>query len=168
MSLLICNYDTTTMENLATKADFLKQKFTALLHALPEDAPRKWGKMDVRQMIEHMSDYVRIASGKTTLPSVTPEDKVHKAQGFLMSEKPFPENTPNSLMPDTPPPYRLASKAEAIVELQTEIDDFLSVFENQPEKLLPNPFFGNLNFEQQVQLLHKHGTHHLRQFGIEL
>ncbi len=156
------------MENFAAKVNFLKQEYSALLEALHEDAPRKWGKMDVRQMIEHMSDYVRIANGKTILATVTPEDKISKAQGFLMSEKPFPENTPNSLMSDTPPPYRLPTKAAALQELQLELNDFFEVYEKESGKVLPNPFFGNLNFEQQVQLLHKHGTHHLRQFGVEI
>jgi hypothetical protein len=153
------------MENLADKTDILAHQFIAILKSLPADAPRKWGKMDVQQMIEHMSDYVRIASGKTIMPPVTPEDKISKAQGFLMSEKPFPENTPNSLMPDEPPPYRLGSKEEAIAELQSEMDYFIDVYRQEPGKTTANPFFGQLNFDQQVQLLHKHGTHHLRQFG---
>jgi hypothetical protein len=29
-----------------------------------------------------------------------------------------------------------------------------------------NPFFGDLNFAENVHLLHKHALHHLRQFGV--
>jgi len=37
------------------------------------------------------------------------------------------------------------------------------------EKLqIRNPFFGDLNFEQNVALLYKHAVHHLKQFGIEI
>ena len=153
------------MENLQQKAQFLKHDFTKILSQLDADAPRKWGKMNVQQMIEHMSDYVRIASGRTPMETVTPEDKLPRMQGFLESEKPFPENTPNVLMPETPVPVKHATKQEAIDELQGEIDHFFAVHEQHADRTTPNPFFGTLRFDQQVQLLYKHGTHHLRQFG---
>ncbi len=153
------------MENLQHKADFLKKQYTKILSELDADAPRKWGKMNVQQMTEHMTDYVRIANGRASLPVVTPEDKLPRLQGFLASEKPFPENTPNSLMADEPLPARLATKDEAINELQGELDHFFAVHEQETARKTPNPFFGTLDFDQQVQLLYKHSTHHLRQFG---
>ncbi len=153
------------MENLQQKAEFLRHGFVPALSQLDADAPRKWGKMNVQQMIEHMSDYIRIASGKTPMQTVTPEDKLPRMQGFLASEKPFPENTPNVLMPDTPAPVRNATKQDAVNELQAEINHFFAVHEQDAGKITANPFFGDLGFEQQVQLLYKHATHHLRQFG---
>ncbi len=155
------------MENIEQKADFLRNKYTKVLEGLDADAPRKWGKMNVLQMIEHMSDYVRISNGKTPVEVVTAEDKLPRMQGFLESEKTFPENTPNVLMPDTPVPTRHVTKQEAIDELQTELNDFFTTHEQNPDKKTANPFFGYLSFDQQVQLLHKHATHHLRQFGLD-
>lgn len=155
----------TTMENIAQKAHFLKKEYTPILRKLDANTPRKWGKMNVQQMIEHMSDYMRIASGKTPIETVTPEDKLSRMQSFLESEKPFPENTPNSLMPNDPTPVRHPTKEDSIDELQAEIDHFFAVHEAEAERRTPNPFFGSLKYEQQVQLLHKHSTHHLRQFG---
>ncbi|MFI5196275.1 MAG: DinB family protein [Chitinophagales bacterium] len=154
------------MENIEQKANFLRYEYLKALSRLDADAPRKWGKMNVQQMIEHISDYVRIASGKTPMQVVTPEDKLPRMQGFLASEKPFPENTPNVLMPDTPAPVKHATLQDAINELQTEIDYFFAVHEKDAGKITANPFFGDLGFEQQVQLLYKHATHHLRQFGV--
>ena len=153
------------MENIKEKANFLKNEYAGILTKLDADAPAKWGKMNVQQMIEHMSDYVRIANGRTPADIITEEEKLPRMQGFLTSEKTFPENTPNVLMPDTPPPARLNSKAEAIAELQSEIDHFLEVYSNESGKKLNNPFFGSLDYDMQVQLLYKHSTHHLRQFG---
>ncbi len=89
-----------------------------------------------------------------------------KAQAFLMSDKPFKENTPNPLLPEVPPPVRNISMEEALKELETEIDFFFSVFKENNQQQTLNPFFGSLNFEQNVQLLHKHALHHLRQFGV--
>jgi hypothetical protein len=155
------------MENIQQKAHFLKHEYTAALTQLDVNAPRKWGKMNVMQMIDHMSDYVRIASGRTTLETVTPDDMLPRMQGFLASEKPFRENTPNSLLSDEPAPARHTSKEEAIKELQTEIDHFFAVHGIDATRKTANPFFGDLDFEQQVQLLYKHSTHHLRQFGLD-
>ena len=153
------------MENIQEKADFLRNQYTKILLELDENTPAKWGKMNVQQMIEHMSDYVRIANGKTAMEIITAEDMLPRLQGFLASEKPMRENTPNVLLPDTPPPVRHATKQEAVEELQSELDHFFAVHEQEAGRVTANPFFGNLDFDHQVQLLHKHGTHHLRQFG---
>lgn len=123
--------------------------------------------MNVQQMIEHMSDYVRIASGKEPMQVVTPEERLPPMQDFLKTEKPFRENTPNALMADTPSPVKHATNEAAIAELQSELDDFFTAYEAEQGKKIANPFFGHLNFDMQVQLLHKHATHHLRQFGID-
>ena len=153
------------MENLQQKAAFLKNGFTAALSGLDTNTPGKWGKMNVQQMIEHMSDYVRVANGRTPMEIMTPEEKILRMQGFLESEKSFQENTPNAFMPDIPAPVKHATKEEAISELQGEINHFFTVYEKEQDKKIANPFFGQLTFDQQVQLLHKHATHHLRQFG---
>ncbi len=154
------------MENIAEKANFLRNEYIKILSGLDADAPRKWGKMNVQQMIEHMSDYIRIANGRTPMEVITPAENIERMQGFLGSEKQMRENTPNQLLPDEPPAVRHATKQEAIAELQGEIDHFFEVYEKEQGKTLKNPFFGVLNFEQQVQLLYKHSTHHLRQFGV--
>ncbi|MES2703532.1 MAG: hypothetical protein V4649_12890 [Bacteroidota bacterium] len=154
------------MENIDKKADFLKNEYTKILSRIPLDAGQIWGKMNVQQMIEHMSEYVRIASGKMPMQTITPEDQVPSMQSFLATEKPFRENTPNSLMSETPMPVKHSDVNAAIKELQGEIDHFFEVHMIDPNKSTPNPFFGTLNFDQQIQLLHKHALHHLRQFGV--
>lgn len=150
------------------KIDFLKNEYCKLLSNLDADAPRKWGKMNVQQMIEHMSYSFRIANGRLPMEILTPAENIDRMQAFLASEKPMRENTPNPLLPDEPPAVIHATKDEAIAELKSEIDFFFEVFEKEADKTLKNAFFGVLNFEQQVQLLYKHSTHHLRQFGVDV
>lgn len=154
------------MENINAKADFLRTEYTRILTRIAPDAPCLWGKMNVQQMIEHMCEYVAIASGKIETKTITSDENLPRMQSFLASEKPFKENTPNSLMPDEPSAVKHVSIDNAIRELQQEIDNFFAVYAIDPNKQTPNPFFGSLGFEQQVQLLHKHALHHLRQFGI--
>ena len=156
------------MENLTGKVSFLKNAYIPALQQLAPATAGKWGKMNVQQMVEHMSDYVRIASGKTIIQTITPEETLPRMQDFLKSEKPFRENTPNSLMADTPPTGRHPSLKDAIEELATELNYFFAEYAKEPHKQVPNPFFGMLGYDMQVQLLYKHATHHLRQFGVEI
>ncbi len=153
----------------ADKARFLKTRFIPLLKQIPSDQQPAWGKLTVQQMVEHFTDSVRIASGKTVITDIiTPEEQLEKMRGFVMSEKPFRENTPNPLMPEVPAPVRNVSINDAINELNKELNYFFSVFEKNNLQVTRNPFFGDLSYEQNVQLLHKHALHHLKQFGINV
>lgn len=153
-----------TMED---KAQFLREEFIPLLEQLPSDTKAAWGKMTVQQMIEHFADSVGIASGKIVHPNlITPPEQLDKMRSFLESEKPFRENTVNPLMPEVPAPVRNPSKVDAVKELKEELDFFFTVFEKNNLQVTRNPFFGDLNYEQNVQLLYKHALHHLRQFPL--
>lgn len=85
----------------------------------------------------------------------------------MMSDKPFKENTKNPLMGKEPAPLQYQTVQAAIGSLQEELIYFFEVYEKNPAQIIRNPFFGDLNFEQNVQLLHKHALHHLKQFGVE-
>lgn len=154
------------MEDLQEKIHFLKSEFAKKLSQADASAPAAWGKMNLQQMVEHMTEYVDIAAGKVPVTILTPEERIPAAQDFIRSEKAFRENTPNSLMPDTPQPVRNEHFHQAVAELQSSINRFFEVFEKEPEKTIANPFFGYLDFSLQIQLLYKHAHHHLRQFGI--
>ena len=150
------------------KKKFLKEEFTKLLSDLKAEQKGKWGKMNAQQMVEHMSYSFRVASGRhPEKPAYSPEI-TQKSYQFMMTEKPFRENTPNQLLPDEPPVVKNKSMQETSAELQLEIDYFFQVYSENPGMRTINPFFGNLNFEEQVQLLHKHATHHARQFGLDI
>lgn len=150
------------------KENFLRTKFIAHLQQLKAEEPQRWGKMNVHQMIEHFTDAVMSASGKLKLPVVTPPDKLERLREFLLSEKPFKENTRNPIMSEEPVPIRKHTKEAAIGKLKEELIYFFDVFEKNPGKKTTNPIFGELNFEQNVQLLYKHAVHHLKQFGVTI
>ncbi len=154
------------MENIQGKASFLKNEFVNTLAEIAPDTKGLWGKMNVHQMIEHMSFSFRQANGKDKYALLTPEENVSKMQAFLMSDKPFRENTPNPIIGEDTIPVKNATIQAALNELQTEINDFLALYETKPDAVLTNPFFGDLNYDMWVQLLYKHSLHHLKQFGI--
>jgi len=154
------------MENITGKAEFLKNEYAKKLAALDPNTLPVWGKMSVQQMMEHMADYIRISNGRNPHEIVTAEEHLPKMVAFLESEKQMRENTPNPLLSDVPPAVKHTTVQDAIAAIQTEIDHLFEVFENDKELKTTHPFFGNLDFEHTIQLLHKHAMHHLRQFGL--
>jgi hypothetical protein len=152
----------------ASKEKFLQTIFIPLLQQLKANTPARWGKMNVQQMIEHFGDAVMVASGKLKLPVMTPPEKLPTYREFLMSEKPFKENTRNPLLGEAPLPPKKNTKEAAIGKLQEELIYFFQIFRNNPGLKTTNPIFGELNYEENIQLLYKHALHHLRQFGVEV
>jgi hypothetical protein len=151
------------------KENFLRTKLVTYLQRLNPDTKPLWGKMNVQQMIEHYAgDAVRNANGRLKIDKmVTPPENLNRMREFMLSDKPFKENTKNPLMSEEPAPLRYKTVQAAIGALQQELIYFFEAFEKDPKLVTRNPFFGDLTFEQNVQLLYKHALHHLRQFGVE-
>ena len=119
-------------------------------------------------MTAFAGDAVRNASGRLKFDNImTAPENLERMREFMMSDKPFHENTKNPLMKEEPEPLRYKTVQGAIGALQQELIYFFEAFEKDPQLITRNPFFGDLNFEQNVQLLYKHALHHLRQFGVE-
>ncbi len=137
-----------------------------LLKTLPRDMPGKWGVMNAQQMVEHLADIFMIARGKLVLPAVNSGEVLEKSRAFLVSDKPFRENTKNPFLSELPKPARKETMELSINKLQEEIDYFFLSFDGNPSLTTSNPFFGELNYDLNVQLLYKHSMHHLRQFGL--
>lgn len=148
------------------KEEFLLHEFILLLKTIDEDLEPVWGKMNVHQMVEHMTDSIRIANENEKAEKIlTDPDRLELSYQFMMSDKPFKENTKNVLMTETPLPTRHEFLEDAILELDNEITEFHTFFKDDHEKRTIHPFFGNLNYAEWVQLLHKHAMHHLKQFS---
>ena len=150
------------------KENFLRTKLVRYLQQLDPATPSRWGKMNVQQMIEHLGgDAIRNANGRLKITSiVTPPENLRRMREFMMSDKPFKENTSNPLLGEEPSPLRYRTIQAAIGALQQELIYFFEAFEKDHNLVTRNPLFGDLNFEQNVQLLYKHALHHLRQFGV--
>lgn len=158
--------ETKTQTMQKTKLQFLQTTYLGILKTLPLDMAPLFGKMNVHQMIEHMSYAFRQASGLIPLASINDATTTQKMYDFMMSEKPFKDNTPNPYLPDEPIAPIHATVELALERLAQDIALFANKFETHAELRILNPFFGNLNFEEWTHLLHKHAWHHLRQFGV--
>lgn len=152
------------MEN--RKIEFLKNQFPILVSTLNAQTKGKWGVLNAQQMIEHFTESIRISNGKWQPKRVVADADLPKIRSFMLSDKPFKENSPNPLMSAEGAPLKHANMKNAIAELKDELNTFFNMFENNSQLTTPNPFFGDLNFEENVHLLYKHALHHLKQFDI--
>src|SRR6185295_12341691 len=77
------------------KENFLRTQLVRYMQQLDPATPPRWGKMNVQQMIEHYAGHaVRNASGRLKIEKiVTPAEKLAAMREFMMSDKPFKENT---------------------------------------------------------------------------
>lgn len=150
------------------KENFLRTRLVRYLQQLDPATPPRWGQMSVQHMIEHLGhDAFRLANGHFKTDKLfTPVEQIPRMQEFLLTDKPLRQNVKNPLLGEFPPPLRYRTTQAAINALQEEMIYFFEVFEKDPLMKIRNPFFGDLGFEQQVQVLYKHALHHLRQFGV--
>lgn len=149
------------------KAGFLKNAYITHIRGIDPETPPVFGKMNPQQMVEHMAAYIRLGYGNPEVPEIlTPAEHLDKMINFLLSDKPFKDNTPNSLMPETPPAPVHDSYEGSVLSLEAAVNELFEAFQTNPELTVVNPFFGRLNYEMTMHLLHKHAWHHLRQFGV--
>ena len=148
------------------KRSFLKNDLISLLKKLHGDEKGKWGKMNAQQMTEHLAGFFKVSTNKIHFPLTTPPEHLPRYKEFLMSDKEFRENTKAPVLPEEPLPLQYATMQEAIDDLTKSVDDFFAFFKDDPSRTTLHPAFGELNFNEWVQLHHKHVTHHLKQFGL--
>ncbi len=150
------------------KRDFIIKTCLPIFKSLSAAAVGKWGKMNGQQMVEHVTAVFIVSTGKIKTDLVTAVEQLPNFKLFLLSEKPFRENTkaPVNIIGEEPSPTRYANMEAALEKLTTAISDFENYFKTDTEKKTMHPVFGELNYAEWVLFHYKHVTHHLRQFGL--
>jgi len=137
-----------------------------LLGTLKSDTKQLWGKMTAQHMIEHLILAVRTSNGKLNVGCFNPPEKWPTLKRFLLSSRPLPKEFLNPIIGENLLPIEYKNLDEAIKILSQEVDDYYEYFEENPDALLLNPTFGELNKAEWDVFHEKHFTHHLSQFGI--
>ena len=148
------------------KQDFVQQQFLKLVSSLSPDQKGNWGVMNAQQMVEHVADFFKVSYEKIKFKQVTPTEHLPKLREFLWSEKEFRENTKAPMLPETPFVVRNVDMKNSLVELENDINSFFNYFTQHNVSTTLHPVFGELNFEDWIQLHYKHTLHHAKQFGL--
>jgi hypothetical protein len=144
---------------------FSLEEILMKLDRLNKTKQPQWGTMSAQRMVEHLSDSFRMASGKISFPMEVPASALDKMQAFLNSDKPMAKNIQVAFAPDNAA-LRNEELELAIDEFAEEWIDFIDTFEAHSTKTTCHPYYGELSFNQWMQLHKKHVLHHFEQFEL--
>jgi hypothetical protein len=138
----------------------VKQEIITRINMLRPASQRKWGKMDVAQMLAHTQQPLKVALGEHNCKGnflIRTLSIFFKSN--LYNDKPFAKNLP------TDKTFKIADTRDFQKEKENLVS-MISVF--SPERLTerPHPVFGPLTHEQWSKSQWKHLDHHLQQFGV--
>ncbi|HEV8368809.1 MAG TPA: DUF1569 domain-containing protein [Pyrinomonadaceae bacterium] len=131
------------------------------VRSLSVSSTRRWGKMDVTGMLQHLSLSARMTLGELPVPSAKKRAfQVFPLKHLILYVLPFPKGAPTAqeLKPDVA--VSLEEERSAVLELLERIST------GPREGAGPNhPLFGPLTWREWGVATYKHVDHHLRQFG---
>lgn len=133
---------------------------------LKEDTKPVFGQMNAQQMIEHLSAITQIANGNWNVDVFVSEEKSARRKPFLDSENELQMGFRASYLSDGPVPLKFNSLAEAIDDLDYQVQQFLMIFNKEEGRTVVHPFFGELDFDYWKKFQVKHFTHHFKQFDL--
>ncbi|MCZ4319479.1 DUF1569 domain-containing protein [Aequorivita viscosa] len=130
------------------------------INKLSEKSERRWGSMNVAQMLHHCQLPLKISLGKGNLKKqFFPLAFLFKKS--LYNDKPWRQNLP------TAKAFKITESkdfAEERTMLTALIDEFHT--KKNQSKWEPHPIFGKFTAQQWGQMQYKHLDHHLKQFGV--
>ena len=128
-------------------------------NTLTPESQRKWGKMDVSQMLHHCQLPLNISLGKGNIKKqFFPLAFLFKKS--LYNDKPWRQNLP------TAKSFKISENKNFDPEL-AELDKLVDEFHAKKNETQwdPHPLFGKFTPQQWGQMQYKHLDHHLKQFG---
>jgi oxepin-CoA hydrolase/3-oxo-5,6-dehydrosuberyl-CoA semialdehyde dehydrogenase len=143
-------------------------KIAECINKLTEDAKPKWGTMSAQHMLEHLEFGYQIASGKIQdFEITTPEKILDKVHNTLYNYEKMPQNFDFPLAEKSKiKELKYADLSEAKNKMLEARSAYLDFFKQNPEALLKNAVFGEMNRYEWYLLERKHLNHHFEQFGL--
>lgn len=155
------------MENILNNNDIFK--IFQRIERLTEGSQKKWGKMNISQMMEHLIFSLRAAQGEV--------ETVFRPGLFSL---PFVKYLGSQIVPwwhgaPTAPEFiknlettkSFKEQKNDLVDQLYKIRDYLQKIRYFPQESIPvHPVFGKLSVDEWSRLMWRHVDHHLRQFGV--
>ena len=132
------------------------------LGQLTAASERQWGKMNVSQMMAHVSEAFKVPLSEKKLPRMFLGLLIGwMAKAKLYNDSPWGKGLP------TAPNFIIKDERnfdKEMSELKQLVDKFHYAGPDGISKF-PHPFFGSFTPEQWGKSMYKHIDHHLKQFG---
>lgn len=148
--------------------EMTEEKIQELVNKITENDKPKWGIMTPQHMLEHLEESYKVLGGQIQdFEIVTPEKIVEKVRNSLYNYEKFPQNSQFPTMKkgeleDLKHPD-LATAKEKFFEAR---EVYTAFFKENPDAVLKNMVFGELNKYESYLLERKHLNHHFEQFGL--
>jgi len=138
------------------------------LYKLTETTKAQWGILTPQHMLEHLEFTYRIASGEIQdFEIATPEKYLDKYQEMLYNYEPmgkgfdFPLSKKGELED-----LKYENLEVAKAKFLESREEYLAFFKENPEAIVKNVVFGELNKFEWYLLERKHLNYHFEQFGL--
>lgn len=140
----------------------LDQTLARIASIQPGDAAR-WGRMNASQMLCHLCDSAKVATGERVLPSTNPglSSRIIKWLALdvpLRWAKNIPTMPQIDQLKDGTPPTAFTLDQQTLIALTTRLAQ--SSLEGNK-----HPYFGPMSQKDWMRWAWLHTDHHLRQFG---
>ena len=147
------------MRNMHVEVD--REAIVARVRRLSPNATPRWGRMSASQMLVHITEAMRMASGELAVRAKRHPVRFPVIKQLMLYVIPMPKNLP------TAPELIARAPAAFDEELRTFIDAARKFSERDPAKAWPDhPVFGGMTRQSWGTLAYKHTNHHLTQFGL--
>ena len=124
--------------------------------------PGRWGKMNSEQMLVHLTQSMRMATGELVCTPRKLPIRYFPLKQLIIYLLPFPKGAPTA--PELLPPAESGPVEDRKRELTQAIHD---VAKRESATSWPDhPAFGKLTQQGWGVLGYRHIDHHLRQFGV--
>ena len=148
------------MKNILNDANY--SEIRNRIQTLSATNPRRWGKMEIQQMLVHCIRQLKLAVGEISSDAQGASFlRTGLGKWILFSSIPWPKGA------ETPVEMNAQLGSFSLTDIEIEKRELLDYLEKvrEQEQLMPHPFFGELNRKEWARLIYKHLDHHLKQFG---
>lgn len=139
----------------------VKQEIIDRINKLTPEAQRKWGKMDVAQMLAHCGLPLQVVMGEKTLQVSGIKKMIFPLfKKILYSDTPYKQGLPTDKL------YVMTGTSKDFEVEKQKLIEQLNSFIETSAVVEKHPVFGKLSKEQWSKATWKHIDHHLKQFGV--
>ena len=142
-----------------------KAEIVRRLRSVRRDSPRRWGRMSPHQMVCHLSDGFRMATGEKRVTTATgPFQRTLLKWIVLYGPLRWPPGIPTSPEIDQRcDGTRPVEFAADVAALEARLEAFAGRTGDSAWAI--HPVFGRLSRAEWLRWAYLHADHHLRQFG---
>lgn len=147
------------MRSILNETD--RTNITNRMRSLSASSSRRWGSMDVVNMLQHLHLSARMTLGDLEVPSANKRVfQMFPLKHLILYVFPFPKGAPTAAELKPIDTGAFEEQRAALLELLERIGSGPSEGDGPA-----HPLFGRLTWREWGVVTYKHADHHLKQFG---